>query len=157
MNTTIAKGVWKELKGDLKQTWSKLTDNDIAYLHGNAEELVGKIQQVYGFSKERAQKEFDRFKETHSNYFRDERENTNTEDSMGTTIDGDLNKVKNKASGIMEDGIFEPAKDYLAKARELGSMAVNKSTDFVKTYPGYTLLGAAAIGFLAGAYFTRRR
>jgi ElaB/YqjD/DUF883 family membrane-anchored ribosome-binding protein len=69
----------------------------------------------------------------------------------------DTNKLKNRAQHILEEDIVEPAQQYLSKAREFGSRAVEKGSDLVKENPGYTILGAAAVGFLAGAYFSRRR
>ena len=69
----------------------------------------------------------------------------------------DTNKLKNRAQHILEEDIVEPAQKYLSKAREFGSRAVEKGSDMVKENPGYTILGAAAVGFLAGAYFSRRR
>jgi hypothetical protein len=46
---------------------------------------------------------------------------------------------------------------YLKKAKELAGEAAQKTTDLVKAYPGYTVLGAAAVGFVAAAYIFRRR
>ena len=66
-------------------------------------------------------------------------------------------RLKNKAQHMFEEDIIEPAQKYLSKARDLGSKAVEKGADIVKENPGYSVLGAAAIGFLAGAYFSRRR
>ena len=66
-------------------------------------------------------------------------------------------RLKNKAQHMFEEDILEPTEKYLAKAREIGSKAVEKGTDMVKENPGYSVLGAAAIGFLAGAYFSRRK
>ena len=62
MNTTSLKGTWKEMAGKIKQKWAKLTDDDLKAVEGNAEELQGRLQKTYGYSKERAQKEFEDFK-----------------------------------------------------------------------------------------------
>ena len=69
----------------------------------------------------------------------------------------DSNKLKNKAQHLLEEDIIEPAQKYIAKARDMGSMVVEKGSNIVKENPGYTILGAAAVGFLAGAYFSRRK
>jgi ElaB/YqjD/DUF883 family membrane-anchored ribosome-binding protein len=53
--------------------------------------------------------------------------------------------------------IYEDAHEYATKAREIGQKAINKGTAIVKENPGYSILGAAAIGFLAGAYIARRK
>jgi len=59
MNTDQFEGKWKQLKGAVKQRWGKLTDDDIALLSGKRDELVGKIQERYGITKEQAQREAD--------------------------------------------------------------------------------------------------
>lgn len=59
MNSDILKGKWNQLKGNLKQQWGDLTDNDIARIEGNYDEFVGVLQERYGYSRDRAQREVD--------------------------------------------------------------------------------------------------
>jgi uncharacterized protein YjbJ (UPF0337 family) len=59
MNWEIIEGQWKQLKGRAKQTWSKLTDDDMANLSGKREELAGKIQERYGIKKDEAERQID--------------------------------------------------------------------------------------------------
>ena len=61
MNTDQLKGMWHQLKGEAKAQWSKLTDDDITRIDGETEKLVGVIQQRYGYGKEKATEEVDRF------------------------------------------------------------------------------------------------
>jgi len=61
MNEDIVKGNWKEIKGKIRQQWGKLTDNDIAQMQGSQEELEGKLQSTYGYKKDQAKKEIDKF------------------------------------------------------------------------------------------------
>jgi uncharacterized protein YjbJ (UPF0337 family) len=56
MNTTELKGNWEEQKGKLKQKFSSLTDNDLLYLEGKKEEMLGKLQIKLGKTKEEIQK-----------------------------------------------------------------------------------------------------
>lgn len=46
------KGNWNELKGKLKQEYGELTDNDLTYAEGKEDELLGRLQQKLGKSKE---------------------------------------------------------------------------------------------------------
>jgi len=57
MNWDQVEGKWKQLKGSAKQQWAKLTDDDLTYLTGKKDELVGKIQEKYGIAKEEADKQ----------------------------------------------------------------------------------------------------
>ena len=59
MNSDVFEGKWKQLKGSVKQRWGKLTDDDVATLSGKRDELVGKLQERYGITKDQAQKETD--------------------------------------------------------------------------------------------------
>jgi uncharacterized protein YjbJ (UPF0337 family) len=59
MDTTkdILFGKWHELKGQVRQQWGKLTDDDMTQLSGKTEELAGVLQQRYGYGKAQAEKE----------------------------------------------------------------------------------------------------
>lgn len=163
MNTQIAEGSLKDLKGSLKQTWSKLTDDDLTYIEGGVDQFIGKVQKAYGFSKERATEEFDKFKSQNSKYFRDGRDTVNNtkEKVMATAsqLNGqyDVNKIKNKASSMIEEDIVEPSREYLERARDMSAQLVDRTSGVIKENPGYAILGAATVGFLAGAYFFRRK
>jgi uncharacterized protein YjbJ (UPF0337 family) len=56
MTTLEVKGDWNITKGKLKQKWAKLTDNDLQYVEGKQEELVGRIQKVTGETREAVEK-----------------------------------------------------------------------------------------------------
>ncbi len=59
MNSDQFEGKWKQLKGSVKQRWGKLTDDDVTSLSGQKDQLVGKIQERYGITREQATKEAD--------------------------------------------------------------------------------------------------
>lgn len=63
MNWDQVAGNWKQMKGAAKQRWAKLTDDDMTSLSGKRDELVGKIQERYGYTREQAQKEADAWAE----------------------------------------------------------------------------------------------
>lgn len=48
MNQLEVKGDWKIAKGKLKQKWAKLTDDDLTYVEGQQDELIGRIQKRTG-------------------------------------------------------------------------------------------------------------
>lgn len=52
MNKLNIKGNWNETKGKLKQQFSKLTDDDLMFVEGKEDELIGRIQKRLGKSKE---------------------------------------------------------------------------------------------------------
>jgi uncharacterized protein YjbJ (UPF0337 family) len=59
MNSDVFEGKWKQLKGKVKQRWGKLTDDDITAMGGKKDELVGKLQERYGITREEALREAD--------------------------------------------------------------------------------------------------
>jgi len=61
MNADILKGQWKEIKGEVKQKWGKLTDDEFAEGEGKEGRLLGLLQKRYGYAKEKANQEFKEF------------------------------------------------------------------------------------------------
>jgi len=52
MNTTELEGKWNEQKGKLKQQFAQLTDNDLLFVEGTKDEMLGRLQIKLGKSKE---------------------------------------------------------------------------------------------------------
>ena len=61
MDANILKGKWLQLKGNVREKWGQLTDDDVDKVGGSAERLVGMIQERYGYAKQRAEAEVDSF------------------------------------------------------------------------------------------------
>jgi uncharacterized protein YjbJ (UPF0337 family) len=59
MNWDQIEGKWHQTKGAAKQQWGKLTDDDLEYVAGHRESLIGKLEERYGYAKEEAQKRAD--------------------------------------------------------------------------------------------------
>jgi uncharacterized protein YjbJ (UPF0337 family) len=57
MNADQVKGNWKQFSGKIKEQWGKLTDDDLMVINGQQEQLVGKLQERYGYTKAQAEKE----------------------------------------------------------------------------------------------------
>ena len=53
------KGNWNELKGKLKMKYANLTDDDLVYTEGREDELLGRLQQKLGKTKEEIQRELE--------------------------------------------------------------------------------------------------
>lgn len=52
MDKLELKGMWNELKGKVKQAYADLTDDDLKYEEGKDEEMLGKLQQKTGKSRD---------------------------------------------------------------------------------------------------------
>ncbi|MCL5800978.1 MAG: CsbD family protein [Gammaproteobacteria bacterium] len=61
MNWDIVEGNWKQFKGKVKTRWGKLTDDHLDVIAGKRDQLAGKIQEVYGITKDEAEKQINSF------------------------------------------------------------------------------------------------
>ena len=52
MNADQFKGKWIQFKGEVKQKWGKLTDDDLMQVEGNYDKFIGRVQERYGDKKE---------------------------------------------------------------------------------------------------------
>jgi uncharacterized protein YjbJ (UPF0337 family) len=61
MNSDQLEGKWKQVKGEVREKWGKLTDDDIHIVAGRREQLIGRVQERYGIAKEEATRQVDAF------------------------------------------------------------------------------------------------
>ena len=59
MNWDRIEGNWKQFSGKVKEKWGDLTDDDVAMLNGKRDQLEGRLQERYGYTKDRAKTEVD--------------------------------------------------------------------------------------------------
>lgn len=59
VNWDVIKGNWKQLKGEARQQWGKITDDEWEQIGGEKDKLVGKLQEHYGWSREEADRRAD--------------------------------------------------------------------------------------------------
>ena len=67
MNKDILKGKWAQFKGDVRSWWGELTDDDVDAIQGDFEKFIGKLQEKYGYGRERAEQELSDFLSTPDN------------------------------------------------------------------------------------------
>jgi len=104
MNSEIFEGQWKQMRGELRSWWGKLTDDDLEKIGGKKDKLVGVLQEKYGYTRAAAQQEVDR-------HFReyDERRRTTGAGKMGQTtsttsqsLGATLGEVADEAKSAVE-------------------------------------------------------
>jgi uncharacterized protein YjbJ (UPF0337 family) len=59
MNWDIVKGNWKKLSGKVREEWGDFTDNDIEEMAGRRDQLIGKLQEKYGYARGEAEQKAD--------------------------------------------------------------------------------------------------
>ncbi|MEO8350587.1 MAG: CsbD family protein [Chthoniobacteraceae bacterium] len=156
MTTSQLENNWNELKGKLKQRYSKLSDDDLLFGEGKGEELLGRLQQKLGISRQ----ELDA-----------------TLNDLASTAQGSLKQVKTKAAQV-SDQFREKTGDVVAdlkqRATALGEDARVQSAaaydearrracglwedgeEYVRTNPRESLVMALAAGFVAGILLVRQ-
>jgi len=60
MNKDVFEGKWKQIRGEAKAWWGKLTDDDLDRAAGKLDVLSGLLQEKYGYTRERAADEIDK-------------------------------------------------------------------------------------------------
>ncbi len=55
----VLKGNWNQVKGSIKKTWGKLTDDDLMQISGDRDKLLGKLQERYGWTRNEAESRLD--------------------------------------------------------------------------------------------------
>ena len=60
MNKNVFEGKWKQIRGEAKAWWGKLTDDDLDRAAGKFDVLTGIIQEKYGYTREAATAEIDK-------------------------------------------------------------------------------------------------
>lgn len=69
MNEDRIKGNWLQLKGKVKEQWGKLTDQDLDIIDGKRDQLLGRIRERHGISREEAEEQVKAWTERNPNDF----------------------------------------------------------------------------------------
>jgi uncharacterized protein YjbJ (UPF0337 family) len=65
MNRDTIGGNWKQLKGKIKEKWGDFTDDELDQLEGKRDQMIGKLQEKYGYTRERAEREYSEFESSY--------------------------------------------------------------------------------------------
>jgi uncharacterized protein YjbJ (UPF0337 family) len=60
MNADTLKGQWKQMRGEIKKWWGDLTDDDLDRIEGDRDKLIGRLQERYGYARDKAEAEVNR-------------------------------------------------------------------------------------------------
>jgi uncharacterized protein YjbJ (UPF0337 family) len=59
MNWDTIEGKWNQIKGGIRSKWAKLTDDDVELVGGKKDALIGRLQERYGYERDRAERDVD--------------------------------------------------------------------------------------------------
>ena len=127
MNADVLAGKWKQFAGKAKASWAELTEDDWKEVGGKTEILLGKLQERYGWVKERAHEEINKLI-----------------GGAGQAV-GTAEETQKQVAGCWQDALT----DVAGVCRDHASRVISQR-------PGTTLLAAVAVGFVA-AHMLRSR
>ncbi len=61
INTDILAAKWKQFRGKVKEQWGRITDHDLERIEGKRDQLIGLVQEKYGYTKQKAEQEVEQF------------------------------------------------------------------------------------------------
>jgi uncharacterized protein YjbJ (UPF0337 family) len=128
VNQQVLAGHWNELRGKLKEKWGKLTDDDLRSFNGNVDQLIGRIQQKTGESREAIEHFLSQIAEEGSDFVGAARER--------------VQETASQVADEMRQG-YQNLRQGYAEAEKI-----------VQQRPGQSLAVAFGIGLLAGVGVT---
>ena len=144
MNTNILKGNWKQLQGNIKEQWGKLTDDDLTQIQGKRDKLEGVLQEKYGYSKSKARAEVDSYLDEIEDQFDDQR----------GKVEGMVGKAQERFQERKEQATHrarEMADEYNQRLEEAVSTRVpGEAQQVVEEYPWLVIVAVMVIGILIG-------
>ena len=71
MNQHVLQGKWRQLRGGFKKQWGRLTDDDLRRIQGSLDQILGVVQQRYGYTRSQAEQEIDRYLDAYQDQMSD--------------------------------------------------------------------------------------
>lgn len=59
MNRDWLEGNWKQARGKVRERWGKLTDDELDVIAGRRDQLIGRIQELYGNTRDQVERDLD--------------------------------------------------------------------------------------------------
>ncbi len=126
-------GNWKQISGELKTQWGKITDDELKQANGSRAKIIGFLQEKYGYAKRKAEEELENFLNTSGDNFKGLKEKV-------------TEGINNFSENITEN--FDQVKDQV---KEYSGVA----KDYIQDRPVKSFLVAAGIGLVLGLLFSR--
>lgn len=131
MNTQEIQGHWGQLRGKLKEKWGQLTNDDLQVFNGNVEQLVYRIIQRTGESRQAVEEFLEK-----------------NLDDMSTVADR-VKEVKEAVTSQVQgaaEAVHESYEQFSDRARE----GYERAEGFVRHHPGESMAATFGLGLVAG-------
>jgi uncharacterized protein YjbJ (UPF0337 family) len=128
INAQELQGQWNRLRGQVRERWGQLTDDDLQMQGGNVDQLVGRIQQKTGETREAIERYL------------------NDLTARGGTAVAQATEAIGQYAQQAGDRLRERYGDFADQARE----RFDSARDVVRENPSQSLAAAFGVGLLAG-------
>ena len=144
MKTQEFKAHWDLLKGDIKEKWGKLTDDEIEQAKGNVEQLIAKIQLHYSETKKDIKKNLD-----------DLLSNLNGSNRLSDSIRHVGKKVQSYSEELAQksEHYMEKGEQYNQEPQKKAEENLDSLITYIKAHPLKSAAIAAGAGLLLGKIF----
>jgi uncharacterized protein YjbJ (UPF0337 family) len=151
MNTFHFDAAWDQIKGKLRQRFAQLTDNDLEFVEGKGEELLGRLEMKLGMAREDLTDLLNEMKhDTAPMRFKMEEARARV-----GAMAGDLKERVTHAAGDLKAAATTQAERAYTKARQEVGTWTDEGAEYVRQRPREALLGALAAGFVVGLLIRR--
>ena len=162
MNKFTFDGSWNEIKGKLRQKYAQLTDDDLLFAEGKAEEFLGRLQSRLGVGADQLQKTLadlkleveDAAKTAHGKY--------EAAKQKVSEVAHEVTAKVSELAGDLRAGAAEKAEQFKEKAGEVYEDARLKARSwhdegesYVREQPRAAMLTALVAGFMIGLLIRR--
>jgi uncharacterized protein YjbJ (UPF0337 family) len=62
--TDSVEAKWEQIKGSVRKQWGKLTDDDLAYVAGEREKLIGRLMDRYKLTRDQVEAQLSTWQQT---------------------------------------------------------------------------------------------
>jgi uncharacterized protein YjbJ (UPF0337 family) len=177
MTTDTFEGRWRQMRGELRSWWGRISDSDFEKIAGRKDRLIGMLQEKYGYTREAAQQEMERRFREYDERARPSSATTSqskaAEEDMGGTsaaqsMSGVGERIGSLAEAIREkaphEGRVGTAATTVAEKLDVAGSYLQKKdmnlvlsdlSGMIRRYPVPSLLIGLGIGYLL-ARSTRR-
>lgn len=155
-------GSWNQIKGKLQQQFGQLTDDDLLFVEGKGDELLGRLQSKLGLGGDEVDTLLHKLK---GELAESSATGLGTIDSLKATAGQFADDFKSKATVVVDDmkhAASAKAEEYKGQAGEAYDQARQKARtlhedaeEYVRQNPRQALLGAIAAGFVGGLLLRR--
>ena len=155
MNQFEFESSWNEIKGALRQKYGQLTDNDVEFVEGKGDELLGRLQAKLGMSADELHSVLREFQaETWSGTARF-RDQIGQARAKAAEVAADVKARVTHAAGDLKAAASAKTEEMTALARERAVSMRTDGEEYVRQNPRQALIGALAAGFVVGLLLRR--